>query len=155
MEYVLRWRAKTTNVYFTVSSLITLFFQCRKQPWVVLSRVLTNAKKIQKKKILGSKPITNEIHGKTSLDSVVPGLCPRWYPLSLPGGFHPLPVSTDFPFVHLVFPGHMDFSCVWPHSLGGYLGVTYIRRTQIFFSLAFVESCCCFWIWLPLVSRSG
>lgn len=53
---------------------------------MVSSRVLTKVIRLQEKTILGSKPITNEIHGKTSLNLVGPGLCPRQYQISLPAG---------------------------------------------------------------------
>lgn len=75
------------------------------------------------------------------MPKVIPTLPPRWLP-SLAG-------VNRFSICTLSVSRAHGFLLCLASQPGGLPGVTYIRRTQIFFSLAFIESCCCFWIWLP------
>lgn len=139
----------TTNVYCTVSSLITLSSVQKTSlcGFEQSAKVIT----IQEKTILRSKLVTNEIHGKNSLNSVALD-CAQYDSKSLfLLAVHPLPVSSDSRFPRFIFVGHIDFSLLSTHSpyptpVGnsrGSPGAVYLHGTCSCFSLSLVLSCYC------------
>lgn len=126
------------------------FSQCRKQPCMVLNRVLTKVIGIQEKIILGSEPITNEIHGTTSLNTVGPQLCPRRYQISVSAGCLSLAsvirLLTQYFWITWISP-------VFPltiHTVKDHMGLP----TCDMFLLAFLLLCCLLLSDFPLESLS-
>ena len=133
-------RAKTTNFFF-YHYFIThnTFSQCRKQPCAVLSLVLTKVIRLQEKTILGSKPITDEIHGKSSLNSVGPKMTPNLSPpccSSVGCAIRILIAAGSIPQARgflLCFHSQSLHSSCWGQQVMTW-GVTYMWHTHAHFS---------------------